>query len=261
MNDFFGLYRGIVRVNDDRSSASPLRGRVKVYVPQVYGRAIIDADLPWAEPCFPLGGGRVNKIAYGIIAIPPVNSSVWVMFEQGDSACPVWLGCWYGERDIGDGVTQEMPDEAVAGYPDTVLVMRDGMIIRFTSGSQIEIASVVGGTYVTLSKGGDVNIKTATGDVSVEATTGTVQLVSGQDLTGATPPGLDTRQSVEMSPNQTPPLTRVRAKRFQLQADSVELQAVGKMTLGADDLDAMAVASSGFEKHDAHTVNAETGDY
>ena len=246
MNEFYGLYRGIVRTNDDSVSGHPHLGRIKVFVPQVYGQDIVEDDLPWAEPCFPLGGGRVNKVGYGIIAIPPVNATVWIMFEQGDPAWPVWLGTWFGERDIGDGVSQEMPDEAVDGYPDTVLVFRGGMYIRIEEGSKIEVVSRVG-THVILHRNGNVEVETDQGDVSVEATAGKVQLVSGQDLSSSG--GADTRQVIEMDPTQAVPLTSIRSKRLSLSADSVELQATGRMTLRAEELGAVAATVSGFEKH------------
>jgi len=181
MSSFFGLYRGLVKDNDDSNVDSPYntRARVKVYVPEVYGdNLVIPDELPWAEPCISaLGGGRVERLevgeevgegrkyAHGLIAIPPVGSSVWVMFEQGDPNHPVWMGTWYGAKDA----IVELPDEAMydyrtgarypnimilqGPYPPSILVQPvpteedpepdvprfAGMYLRFIEGRRIEL--------------------------------------------------------------------------------------------------------------------------
>jgi hypothetical protein len=178
MNEFFGLYRGIVKVNDDSSADQPYRGCLKVYIPQVYGKDITDDKLPWAEPCFPYGGGRVaagdKTYAYGFIAIPPVGASVWIEFVCGNLCHPVWLGCWYGSRDADI----EMPDEAIEGYPDTVVLRdpsgEDGMYIRFLKGSAVEIVSRKNDTHITLHRDGNVEVHARSGTVSVESAEGNV---------------------------------------------------------------------------------------
>jgi hypothetical protein len=82
-NRFFSIYRGICVKNDDPLA---LR-RIKVRVYEVYGNeeAIADEDLPWAWPCLPPGNAPT----------PNLGDKVWVMFEQGNSAFPVWLGIFY----------------------------------------------------------------------------------------------------------------------------------------------------------------------
>ena len=76
---FHGLYRGIVR-----STADPLMlGRIQVHVPEVPGAA----DDSWANPCVAFAGSE-----RGPFALPPVDSNVWVMFEKGSPADPVWMG-------------------------------------------------------------------------------------------------------------------------------------------------------------------------
>ena len=242
MSEFFGLYRGVVRVNDDSNTVHPNQGCIKVYVPQVYGKEITNADLPWAYPCFSLGGGRVGKSSYGIIAIPPVTASVWVAFELGDPGHPVWLGCWYGERDIGDGVAQEMPDEAVEGYPSTILIKdptsENSMIFRIVSGSKIEIASHTGQTRVTLNRNGDVEVKTISGKIEVQSTEGAVELISGED---------DDEQSIKMDPGEL--TMQLDAKALTIRAGSIELRAENSIIFGAENLYGHARHASGFEKH------------
>lgn len=81
---FFGLYRGTVKENVDPL----LQGRLLVQVADVYGM------LPgtWAMPCVPMAGPKMGAS----FMPPPVGSSVWVMFEQGDPQTPVWMGCYWG---------------------------------------------------------------------------------------------------------------------------------------------------------------------
>ena len=69
----YGIYRGTV-VN----TADPLmKGRLQINVPsQAFGAS-------WAEPC------REFKST----ATPTIGTPVWVMFEAGDPARPVWMGC------------------------------------------------------------------------------------------------------------------------------------------------------------------------
>jgi uncharacterized protein involved in type VI secretion and phage assembly len=46
-------------------------------------------------PCTPYAGRDV-----GFFAIPPVNSNVWVEFEQGDPDYPIWSGCFWGMNEL-----------------------------------------------------------------------------------------------------------------------------------------------------------------
>lgn len=75
MGDSRGLYRAVVDEDHD-----PLRrGRLRVTVP-VVGEAAV-----WAEACLP-------PVPVGLLALPPVGSTVWVQFEDGDPSRPVWTG-------------------------------------------------------------------------------------------------------------------------------------------------------------------------
>ena len=67
--NYYGKYRGVVVNNVD-----PLRiGRIMAKVPD------ITDEMPWALPCFPIGG-----INMGFFSIPPIGSNVWIEFEKGD---------------------------------------------------------------------------------------------------------------------------------------------------------------------------------
>ena len=68
-----GVYRGVVINNVDPTS----QARVQVQV-----LAVLAGQPLWAMPCRPVGGASV----------PAVGAGVWVAFERGDPALPVWIG-------------------------------------------------------------------------------------------------------------------------------------------------------------------------
>ena len=74
MSTYPGIYRAVVMDDNDPDK---LR-RLKVQVPDVHG----SESSSWASACVPAGSRRQPKI----------GSSVWVMFEGGDPARPVWMG-------------------------------------------------------------------------------------------------------------------------------------------------------------------------
>jgi hypothetical protein len=76
-NKLQGIYRGQV-IN----TADP-QGKGRLYV------SVLDnpGTTGWAIPC--TAYDRNNNVA-----TPPVGDNVWVMFEGGDPAYPVWLG-WF----------------------------------------------------------------------------------------------------------------------------------------------------------------------
>lgn len=88
---YFGKYRGIVTDVDDPNR----RGYIRAQVPEIYS----DADSPWAIPSVPFAGRN-----HGFVTLPEVGDGVWVEFEGGDPARPIWSGAWWAD--------DEMPQEA-----------------------------------------------------------------------------------------------------------------------------------------------------
>jgi uncharacterized protein involved in type VI secretion and phage assembly len=80
----FGKYAGIVVNVDDPDK----RGRLKVRVPDL----MRSVEESWAMPCIPYAG---TKAAF--FSVPPVGAGVWVEFEAGDDARPIWSGCYWHE--------------------------------------------------------------------------------------------------------------------------------------------------------------------
>jgi uncharacterized protein involved in type VI secretion and phage assembly len=87
----FGKYRGCVTDNDDQSK----RGRLKVRVPAVLGAA-----ETWAMPCVPYAGKEV-----GFFMLPEAGTGVWVEFEGGDPARPIWTGFFWADEQLPDDGT------------------------------------------------------------------------------------------------------------------------------------------------------------
>lgn len=78
----YGIFKGIVENTNDPQK----RGRLKIRVGEFYGtdgkRGMSTESLPWARPMSPT------------LTDPPlpVGSVAWVMFEQGNTAYPVYMG-------------------------------------------------------------------------------------------------------------------------------------------------------------------------
>jgi uncharacterized protein involved in type VI secretion and phage assembly len=77
---YHGLYAATVLGVDDADGL----GQIQIAVPSIFDNDGQDAAV-WARPCFPAHH----------FTVPAVGDRVWVMFENGDPAHPVWIGTWY----------------------------------------------------------------------------------------------------------------------------------------------------------------------
>ena len=112
---FYGKYRGVVTDVDDPESM----GRLRASVPEV----LEAVESPWALPCAPYSGDGV-----GVYAVPPVGAGVWMEFEAGDPARPIWSGCWWGSGQLPQN--EERDDTAphikiIRTESGTLLTMND----------------------------------------------------------------------------------------------------------------------------------------
>lgn len=84
---YFAKYRGIVIDTQDPEK----RGRIRAQVPEIFE----DSEIGWAHPAVPYSGNQT-----GFHMIPSVGSNVWIEFEAGDSARPIWSGGWWGAGEL-----------------------------------------------------------------------------------------------------------------------------------------------------------------
>lgn len=107
-----GIYKGIIIDNNDPAGYN----RVKVRILEFHGTMdknaygslnydttkkvfwVDDADLPWAEVCYP----------YGTLTKPEINQVVWVTFYGANAQYPVVIG-WTGYEYIYEEEVYESP--------------------------------------------------------------------------------------------------------------------------------------------------------
>jgi len=157
---FYGKYRGTVSDVDDPDGL----GRIKVEVPEVYD----DVVSPWALPCAPYAGPGV-----GFYAIPPVGAGVWVEFEAGDPARPIWTGGWWGRNDPPDD-----QEGTAASPPLKIWRSEKGLLLALDDdGNTATLSDGNGSNLVTIKvEDGQVRLQ-ATAKVVVEAPQ--IELVNG----------------------------------------------------------------------------------
>jgi uncharacterized protein involved in type VI secretion and phage assembly len=90
---YYGKYRGTVSDNQDPDNLGRLRARV----PRLLG----DVETGWALPCAPYGGAK-NQ---GLFMVPDQGAAVWIEFEGGDLAYPIWCGAWWGDGEVPESAT------------------------------------------------------------------------------------------------------------------------------------------------------------
>jgi uncharacterized protein involved in type VI secretion and phage assembly len=157
---FYGKYRGTVEEVDDPDGL----GRIKVRVPEVYGKVV----SPWALPCAPYAGPGV-----GFFAIPPAKAGVWVEFEAGDPSRPIWTGGWWGQNDPPQDQTG-----TAASPPLKIWRSEKGLLLALDDdGSTATLSDGNGNNLVTIkANDGEVRVQ-ATAKVVVEAPQ--IELVDG----------------------------------------------------------------------------------
>lgn len=146
----WGKYRGLVFKNIDPE----MRGRILVKVPDVS-----NDELTYAMPCVPIAGPGM-----GTFFLPPIGSSVWIEFEQGNPDYPIWVGCYWDR-------SQDIPELAYAGTPGSPnivlqtaaqnsIVISDlpdssgGIMLKSTSGASVIVNDT--GIYIQNGKGASI---------------------------------------------------------------------------------------------------------
>ncbi len=109
----FGKHRAHVVDNKDPDQ----KGRVKVICPSLFPE-VPQVDIPssgkWEDVPFgfPIIGWCEPALPFGEVKVPTIGTRVWIEFEGGNPAYPLWVGVWYTSPN---GETPIHPDFAVAG--------------------------------------------------------------------------------------------------------------------------------------------------
>ncbi len=133
----YGKYRGLVTDIDDPDGML----RIKAQVPAVFG----EVETPWAMPALPFAGR-----AHGLVLLPEIGDGVWIEFEAGDLARPIWTGCWFArdQRPKPDGKTARLLATS-AGHQ--VLLDEDADEVKLVHPGGAEV--VLSNDAITLSLG------------------------------------------------------------------------------------------------------------
>lgn len=149
---YFGKYRARVVNNLDPQNL----GRIQVQLSDHYG----PFPSSWALPCFPFAASGMA----GVVALPQLDSTVWVEFEAGDPDYPIWSGGFY--PDPGDfpelalaGATPATPNIHLQTSTGTSVTLSDNpaqqVFIRTATGAMVTI----GATGITLENGQGASIQ------------------------------------------------------------------------------------------------------
>ena len=152
---YYGKFRGIVTQNNDPEN----QGRIRAKVPELFN----DEEIGWAMACLPFAPPNC-----GFLALPEVNSNVWIEFEGGDPSRPIWVGCFHGQ---GKGLQLASP--AVKTYQTAA---GNKVVLDDTSGSEKVTLQDKNGAEVTLAQQG---ITLKKGGMKVEVTDSQVSVNDG----------------------------------------------------------------------------------
>ncbi len=143
---FYGKYRGTVEDVEDKKRL----GRIRAWVPEVLG----DELSPWALPCAPFAGDGMGQFA-----LPPKKAGVWIEFEAGDPARPIWSGGWWGDR-------QAPKNENSRGGTPSIKVIRSkqGLMVSMDDDGQVlSLSDKDGSNILTIEvRHGQITVKGAT---------------------------------------------------------------------------------------------------
>jgi uncharacterized protein involved in type VI secretion and phage assembly len=143
---FIGKFRATVTNNVDPNQL----GRLKVKAPDVFG----EEESGWALPALPYTGKGV-----GLFLIPPVNASVWLEFEHGNSEYPIWTGGFWARNEVP--ASPALAEMKVLKTDTGTITLNDtpgagGITIETTTGMKIKIDTA--GIEITNGTGATVKL-------------------------------------------------------------------------------------------------------
>jgi uncharacterized protein involved in type VI secretion and phage assembly len=167
---------------------------------QITTMGVPDELCPWAEIATLMGGSQ----DVGMVMLPKVGATGWVVFEMGYTGSPVWIGGWYGcpkgvpelpaevQNDIANKRVLKTPSGHTILFDDTSGA--ESITIRSQGGHTIELSDsplnqikihTTGGSEIKIDATGELSITgisnaslTATGNVDIN-NAGTINLGVG----------------------------------------------------------------------------------
>ncbi len=140
----FGKYRGIVREIDAAT------GMIRAEMADFFD----DGLCPWATPCVPFAGPK-----HGLLLMPEIDDGVWIEFEAGNLANPIWSGCWWADDDERPEPNADLSRLLATRKGHKILIDDHADKIRLThsTGAEItlgsdEISLVVGQCSIRITK-------------------------------------------------------------------------------------------------------------
>lgn len=165
-----GLLEGIVLQNTP-DPGRPARGVAKVYIPHIHG-PVQPPPSALPEACVSLLWGGLAGL--GLVAIPPVNSTVIVGFIMGDVEKPIVLGQVYGAEGLpAEAQAASPPDSALTiQHPSGWVVKLDFAAGRFEVRHPSLNSIVLDEEGVKLSKAGELAAARLIHEFGVDTFTG-----------------------------------------------------------------------------------------
>ena len=152
----YGKYAAVVDRVDDPKSV----GRLTAKVPEIFGEDMVSG---WAMPAAPIGGGKDR----GFFALPQRGDTIWIEFEAGDIARPIWSGSFWGaprsaggQDDIAEEAGAETPaGPAEAGGPGQNLwKTKAGHLLSLDDNGGLVVVAAGSGARIDISSNGEVVI-------------------------------------------------------------------------------------------------------
>jgi len=204
---YYGKYRArVVDTNDPQQ-----RGRIIVECPRVFDTY----RSKWCEP-----SGSFAYEGHGDFALPKVNDTVWIEFEEGDCNQPIWTHGWFGQGNTPLKNTQNGEDDPgasklsyddrektrVINFEDKFIILHREYIRIYIDGTESyilmtpekttisarnldinvvdEMTTTVGGDITTTSTGKSIYFNAPTGgEEAHNEGWGRVEITTGEDIT------------------------------------------------------------------------------
>jgi hypothetical protein len=165
---YYGLYRAqVVSIDDDR-----FQGKITIRCPAV-------GDNDQSEPRVAYPQSPCAGPGYGLFMPPRAGDLVWVKFENGKPALPIWVGGWWKTDAMPEEFRQNPPQRYGLKTPRGMLLLLEDK----EGEERLTIRSPVGSEIVMTTSGG-IQVSQKDGQLVEVGRGADKSAVSGEDLKG-----------------------------------------------------------------------------